>query len=188
MSKVIKIFAADPGLTSFGYSFLEYNLTTGNININRFGTITGKSLLKQQKDLQNKFEKRYIILWELEKVLQEMFIELKPDFIISESAFSHTFIQSFAALTMVIQSIRTAAKNTIGKDIYLIAPRESKKAVSQDGTSNKKSVQDAIFKNPNIIIKNSKTTSLETLTEHAYDSIAAGIAFINNHLPSILSV
>ena len=185
--RVVRLYCADPGLQFFGYSILDYNLSTGHTTVIKCGTITGKSLVKQQKEMQARFEKRYIILWELEKLLQEHFLEYSPDYIVSESAFAHSFIQAYAALILVIQSIRTASMKTIGRDIYLIAPCESKKAVSSHGTANKESVQDAIFKNPQItILKNNKSTQ-ETITEHAYDSIAAGIAFIHGHLPSILA-
>lgn len=185
-SRIVKIFCVDPGLQSFGYSLLEYNVSSGQIVVLRYGTITGKSLLKQQKEMQLRFEKRYIILWELEKVLEALFLEHKPDYVVSESAFSYKFIQAYAALILVIQSTRTAAMKTLGSDIYLIAPRESKKAINFDGTSDKKSVQDAIFKNAQIIFQQNKNNQVEELTEHAYDSIAAGVAFIHNHLPSLL--
>ena len=185
--RIIKVLACDPGITSFGYSLLEYNTSTGHTTVVKYGTITGKSLLKQQKELQDRFENKYIVLWELEKILMTMFAEYCPDHIVTESAFSHTFLQAYAALILVIQTIRTASMRTFGRDIYLIAPRESKKAVSDDGNANKQSVQDAIFRNPDISIKVSKNNQLDGLTEHAYDSIAAGIAFIKGYLPSILA-
>lgn len=185
---IVRIFCADPGLTNFGWSLLEHNRATGHTTVVRCGTITGKSLVKQQKDMHPRFEKRYIILWELERVLQEMFSEMVPTHVVSESAFSHSFIQAYAALILVIQSIRTASMRALGRDIYLIAPCESKKAVSSYGNANKESVQDAIFKNPQITILKSTKTTADPITEHAYDSIAAGIAFIQGHLPSIPTV
>lgn len=185
MSNIIRVFATDPGLTNFGYALIEYNLSNGHRTVIKYGTITGKSLLKSQKDMLNRFEKRYIIIWELEKVLQEMILEMSPDYVVVESAFYHTFPSSFAALTMVIQAVRTATKNAMGRDIYLVAPRESKKAASADGNSNKTLVQYAIFGNPDITVSN-KLSNIDELTEHSYDAIAAGEAFIMNHLPSIL--
>lgn len=186
-NRVIKILACDPGLSNFGWSLIEYDLTTDQKVILKCGTLTGKTLLKNQKEMQLKFEKRHIILWELEPVLIEMIKEFAPDYIVSESAFAHTFINSYAALVMVIQALRTAAMRAIGCDIYMIAPRESKKAVSADGTSDKESVQAAILRNPKITLKGNKHNPIEKLTEHAYDSIAAGVAFIQNHLPSVLA-
>ena len=183
--KVIKLFCTDPGLKLFGWSLIEYNTKTGHVVVVRYGTITGKSLVKSHKEMQSRFEKRYIILWELERVLQEMFLEYSPDYVVSESAFSHSFIQAYAALILVIQSIRTASMKVFGRDIYLIAPRESKKAVSEDGNSDKEAVQSAIFRNSNITIL-TKGQNSEPLSEHAYDSIAAGVAFIKNYLPSIV--
>ena len=188
-NRLIRIFCTDPGLTATGWSLLEYNLTTGHTEVIKSGTITGKSLLKQQPTLQDKFEKRYIVLWELEKYLQNMIIEFAPNYVVSESAFAHRFIQAYAALVLVIQTIRTATMRTLGQDIHLIAPRESKKAVSNSGTSDKTAVQDSIFNNPLISFKGSKSSNqLPEISEHAYDSIAAGMAFIQIYLPSILAI
>jgi len=183
----IRIFSCDPALTNFGYSLLEYNLTTGHTTVIKSGTITGKSLVKSQVALQKEFEKRHIVIWELERLLQSMIIEFKPDYVVSESAFSHRFVQVYAALMLVIQAIRTATMRTLGKDIHLIAPRESKKAVSHTGAAEKVTVQHAIFNNPNVTINETKTNSIADMTEHAYDSIAAGLAFIQNYLPTLMA-
>jgi Holliday junction resolvasome RuvABC endonuclease subunit len=183
----IRCLACDPGSVTFGWSLLEYDLTTGHVTVLKSGTILGKTLVKQQVKLQAQFEKRYIVLWELEKLLVEMITEFKPDYVVSESAFSHRFAQTFAVLTMVVQAIRTAAMRTLGRDIHLIAPRESKKAVSHNGAADKATVQDAIFNNPNITINVTKNNTIADITEHAYDSIAAGMAFVQNYLPALIA-
>lgn len=186
--RILRIMACDPGLANFGWSVIDYNLTTNVKTVLKYGTITGKSLIKAQKDLLPYFEKRHLILWELEPCLIALIREYEPHYIVSEAAFSHQFPQSYAALMLVIHTLRTAAKNTIGRDIHLIAPRESKKAVSDDGTSDKLAVRDAILANPTIIIRPDRHIPLEdALSEHACDSIAAGIAFIQNQLPSVIA-
>ena len=183
----IRILAIDPGLTNFGWSLVEYDLKTNNKTVLRYGTITGKSLLKQQKDLQVEFEKRHIIVWELEPLLIEMILEMQPNYIVVEEPFAHIYIQAYAALVIVVQAVRTAARKTIGKDIYLIAPKEAKKAISNDGTAGKIAIQDAIANNLSITIKPCKQNTPEALTEHACDSIAVAVAFIQNQLLSILA-
>lgn len=186
-NRPIRILAFDPGLTSCGWSLIDYDLATNHKLVSKYGTILGKTLLKNQKQLQLQFEKRYIILWELEPLIMGMIRDMAPDYVVSESAYAHSFIQSYAALVMVIQTIRTAVMRTLGSDIYLIAPKESKKAISADGTSDKASVRAAIFSNTAITIRENKHTPLEEITEHACDAIAAGVAFIQNQLPTVLA-
>ena len=186
-NKVFRILSIDPGLTNMGISLIEYDLLTNTKTILRYLTITGKSLLKNQKEMQQHFETRHIIVWELEPLIMQMVEDEKPDFVVVEEPFAHSFINAYAALVIVVQAIRTAVKKTLGRDIYLIAPKEAKKAISKDGTSNKDAVQEAILKNPSIVIKVSKQNSVEPLTEHAADSIAVGVAFIQNQLPTILA-
>jgi Holliday junction resolvasome RuvABC endonuclease subunit len=185
--RIVRILAFDPGSTLCGYCVLDYNLSNGTTTIFKSGTITGKSLIKQQPKMQAHFEKRYIVLWELEKLVESLIKEYTPNYVVSESAFAHRFIQAFASLTLVIQSIRTATMKAMGRDIHLIAPRESKKAVSASGGADKALVQSSIFNNPNVIFPVVKNNIPVEMTEHAYDSIAAGLAFIQNYLPSILA-
>jgi len=182
-----RILSIDPGLANCGYSLIEYDFSSNKKHVLRFGTITGKSLLKNQKEMQDRFEKRHIIVWELELLLIEMITDMKPDFVAVEEPFAHLYIQAYAALVIVVQSVRTAVRKTLGTDIYLIAPKEAKKAISQDGTSGKGAVEDAILNNPLITIKTNKQNKIEEITEHAYDSIAVGVAFIQNQLLSILA-
>ncbi len=184
---MIRLLNFDPGLTMMGWSLIEYDLITNHKTIVKQGTITGKTILKSRKDLQQTYEKKFIILWELEAILAEMMTEYDPDYVVSEDAFAHLFPQAFAALVLVIFAIRTAARKVLNKDIHLIAPRESKKAVSASGTSDKIAVQAAIGADPTISFRTLKSSQGEEITEHAYDSIGAGIAFIQNHLPSILA-
>jgi len=179
----VTIMAFDPGLAACGWSLLQYDLTTGHITVLKCGTITGKALLKIEKGLQQRFEKRHIILWKLESLLTEMFSDYEPDYIVTEDAFMHRFVAAYAALVLVVQTIRTAAMRILDKPLYVIAPRESKKAISTDGNADKMTVQDAILRSPHITFRGPK---FDEYTEHTYDSIAAGIAFINNHLPAIL--
>lgn len=185
-AKVIRIFCCDPGSQFFGWALLEYDLSTGRTTAVKYGTITGKSLLKQKTDLHPFFEKRALCLWALEEALTTMFEEMSPLYIVSESPFMHRFVQTFVVLTLIVQAIRTAARRTVGRDIYLIAPKESKQTISKSGTSDKQAVQDAIFNDPSIVIKNLKSNQAE-LTEHVYDGIAAGVTFIRNYLPAILA-
>lgn len=187
-NKTYKILSIDPGLTACGYSLIEYDQSTNNKIVLRYGTILGKHLLKNQKEMQSHFEKRHIIVWELELLIIKMIEEMEPDFVVVEEPFAHIYIQAYAALVIVVQAIRTAVKKTLGSDIYLIAPKEAKKAISNDGTSGKEAVLIAIQKSPDISIKPSKSNTDENLTEHACDSIAIGVAFIQNQLISILAM
>jgi len=186
-NRIIRVFGADPSLLAFGWSVIDYDTATNHKTVIKYGTILGKTLLKNQKDMQSKFAKRYIILWELEQFLIALLQETSPDYVACEGAYSHLYIDSYAALVMVIQTLRTAVMKTCHDDIYIIAPRESKKAVSHDGNADKISVQDAIINNPTITIRTNKQNPVEKITEHTYDAIAAGIAFIQNQLPSALA-
>lgn len=186
-NKNIRILAIDPGLMNLGWSLIEYNLSTNDKIVLRYGTITGKSLLKNQKEMQTRFEKRHIIVWELEPLLIEMLQDMTPEYVVVEEPFAHLYIQAYAALVIVVQTVRTAVRKTLGNDIYLIAPKEAKKAISNDGTSGKEAVEAAIAKNLHISIKVCKQNTVENFTEHVCDSIAVGVAFIQNQLLSILA-
>lgn len=181
------IMAIDPGLNNLGWSLIEYHSTTNQKNILRYGTIQGKTLLKNQREMQEQFEKRHIIVWELEPLLTEMILDMKPQYIVVEEPFAHIYIQAYVALVLVVQTIRTVARKTLGRDIYLIAPKEGKKAISNDGTSGKEAIQKAVLNNPSITIRQCKQNTDEQLSEHACDSIAVGIAFIQNQLPAIMA-
>lgn len=175
----------DPGLSNLGWSIIDYDRSTNIKTVERYGVITGKSLLKSRKDMQDHFEKRHIIVWELEPLIMEMVKDYGPEYVVVEEPFSHIHIQAYSALVIVVMAVRTAVRKTLGRDIYRIAPKEGKKAISNDGTATKEAVMDAIAANQYIIIKQHKHN--DDMTEHAADSIAVGVAFIQNLLPSILA-
>lgn len=187
-NSIIRILSIDPGGMATGWAIIDYDIQTNLKTVERYGTITGKSLLKNQKDLQEHFEKRHIIVWELEPAIIEIMIEFSPQFVAVEEPFAHLYIQAYAALIIIVMAIRTAVRKTLGRDVYLIAPKEAKKAISKDGTASKDLVSESIAKNPYIIIKQSKHNKEEDLTEHAADAIAVGVAFIQNQLTSILAI
>lgn len=182
----VRILAIDPGLMNLGWSVIDYNLNDNTKTILKYDTISGKTLLKSQKNLQAEFENRHLIVWELEPALIEIFTIYKPDYIVVEEPFAHIYIQAYAALVMVVQTVRTASKKVFTKDIFLIAPKEAKKAISSDGTSGKEAVQEAIKKDKSILLDETQLVDIP-LTEHACDSIAVGIAFIQNQLPAVIA-
>jgi Holliday junction resolvasome RuvABC endonuclease subunit len=187
-TRTIRIFCADPSITNFGWSLLDYELSSGHTTVVKSGTITGKSMLKQEAELKDLYESRYVVLWGIEKLLRDMIAEFKPDYVVSESAFQHRFPQAYAALVLVIQALRTATMHTLKRNIHLIAPKESKKVVGQSGSAAKMTVQDAIFNNPHITLRPARSNGQPPeISEHAYDSIAAGLAFIETYLPGILA-
>ena len=184
----VRILSFDPALTVCGWSLIEYNLTTAKRTVTKFGDITGKSAIKARKNMLGVFEKRFIILCELEDTVITLINEFNPDYIAVESAFSHRFVLAYAALVLVIDTIRRASYKTQNRDIYLIAPKEGKLAISNAGTSDKDAVQHAILAHTDIVIKDTKQNPVDRLSQHAADSIAIGYAFSAIYLPIIIAL
>ena len=184
-SPIIKVLAFDPGLTAMGWSLLAYNTDTHNIMVLKYGTIYGKNALKTRKEMHGGFTKQFITLMAYESIVSDMIRNTAPDYISVEGAFMCRFPAAFAALSAVINVIRRCAHLVTNKDIHEIAPMESKKAASATGTASKSTVQEALLTNPDIDFKSKATDHLEDMTEHSADSIACGLAFIKNKLPTI---
>ena len=185
-NSIVRVLAYDPALTKCGWSHIEYDINTGMNNVVKHGEIVGKTVLKNRKGLIGIFENSYLILCEIEDIVSQMIKDFKPDYIVVENAFSHRFPKAYASLVLVINAIRDAAFKTHGKDIFLIAPRESKCSVSGNGTSDKVAIQNAVLNHPNISIKDTKQQPLTSLSEHSADSIASGYTFTTNYLPTLL--
>jgi Holliday junction resolvasome RuvABC endonuclease subunit len=183
---VVKLLSFDPGLAHMGYSCSYYYPDSGKIEVVKHGTVEGAKLLKTRKDMLKEFSKQFTILTVYEEIISDLmmwFGPLGPDFTVSESPFQGQFAQTYAALTLVVNAIRRCSYALYLKDIYVIAPRESKKAITGGGGATKEEVATAVIDNKNIVI-----TSNEELSEHIYDSIAAAYAFVKGPYQELIKI
>lgn len=186
-NNTVTILAFDPGLAVLGWSVIEYNIKTGKIFVPKFGSILGSLALKNNKDLKGEFQNRFIILNTAEAEVITLINTYHPDYIVSESAFSHRFADAFAALVLVINMIRRSSYIVRRKDIFVIPPKEAKLHVAGKGDASKEEVYAAIINDSNIEIKSRKDKTVENMSDHESDSIAIGITFIKTQLKTILS-
>ena len=184
-NNLIKILAFDPGIQHLGYSLSHYDPVNDKMVVQAYGVIHGQQLLKKKKEMTELYGRRFVILDAFEVIVADLMREFQPDYVVTEGAFQHLFPDAYAALVLVIHTIKRAAFQIIQKFVYSVSPKESKKAISHDGTADKETVIDAILKHPDIEIKPSAAAK-EMLVEHSADTIAGAWAFIRNHLKNII--
>lgn len=185
---VVKILCFDPGLTVLGWSFGLFDCSTGKLNITKYGNFKpSATAMKKDKINVDIFGRRMIALEQLEEEVIRLIDLTKPDYVASEDVFLNTRnIQSFAALTLCLHSIRHAAK-TRGKLVYCMAPMYIKKVISGIGNADKLAVQNAVLANTSISIVETKQQPLDKLCEHEADSIAGNYSFAMTILPTLLN-
>jgi len=172
----IRVLAFDPGITSMGWSLLAYDLTTGKAAVLARGTLTGQHLLKERKDMQNKFSKAFIILEVYYEIFCRMLRDYQPQHVVAEGAFHHKFAQTYASLKLVLHTLRRACWDVLGFDLYEIAPMETKKLIAGNHMADK------------TLIFESDEQPLDNMTEHEYDATGHGLTFIHKILLPTLAV
>lgn len=175
-----KIVAIDPGLTNTGWSYLEYDTSTGIVLVKHTGKICA---IAHTKKVEKESYKKYgnlISLMEYEKLINELQNKYHPDHICCEDAFYNSRTpNAYLSLKLCINSIGRVLYS-YDKLLYLIAPKVAKQAVFGKGTANKEDIQLAIRKIDNLHFH--PDIVLDELVEHEADSIAIGYAFIMNNL------
>lgn len=175
---MLKILSFDPGMTSLGWAFSEYEESTGKFNVLKFGTLKPIKTASKLKEMCNLFGQRIVTAVTLEDEINELIKSVKPDGIVTEDAFYHPGRPTaYISLSICIHSIERAAyanKKTLTK----IPPRAIKFTVCGSGAGGKLAIQEAIASNPNIIFKKDIDTML--IQEHEADAIGCGYTFCIN--------
>ena len=186
-NNTIQVLAFDPGVGMMGWCHIQFDLSDGTSVVLRRGLITGQHLLKERKELQNKFSKSFIILEVFFEIFCQLIDECKPDYVVTEGAFYHKFAQTYASLSLVIHTLRRACRIKLGCDLYEVAPMETKKAITGNHMADKNQIKQSLMTRPGLTIKESPTAPLEDVSEHEYDAIGHGLTFIAKDLPTVLA-
>ena len=189
MSKnTIRILSFDPGLSKAGWAVGDFKLQTGQLVINRFGELTPTRTtthanMREQVDY---FGKRIITLSLLREMIDALFMEYKPDYVVAEGAFFHSkFPTAYAALLQWLTTIELYLFHSHNMPMYKLAPRAIKFCISGHGGSGKINIQDAILAKDAITFKQKK--QVIKLGEHESDAIAVNYTFAIELLPSLLA-
>lgn len=183
----IRILAIDPGVTVLGWALLCYDLVDGNTVVSEHSVLTGQRLLKERKAMQDRFSKSFIVLEVYYQLFCQLIEEHRPDYVVSEGAFYHRFAHTYASLTLVIHTLRRACHDKLGCDIYEVAPMETKKTVTGNNMADKSQIKSALQTRQGLTILETVETPLEEISEHEYDAIGHGLAFIAKELPTVLA-
>lgn len=178
-----RIVGIDPGSTTLGCAMIEYDVRTFEILRTCAYTFNADKMKLDQLAVLNHSE-RFARIWDLSDALYEVFRDLQPTHIISESPFlKRKFPQAFAVLTEVVFGVRMAVRKydpTMPLD--LVDPPTAKMAVGANpkgkkGASQaekKKEVHTALAKLlPELVFdSDNSVAAFEDLDEHSVDSIA----------------
>ncbi|BAW19060.1 putative crossover junction endodeoxyribonuclease RuvC [Ralstonia phage RP31] len=135
-----RIVGIDPGSTTLGCTLLEYDVRTMEILRLCAYTFNADKMRLDDLTVLNHSE-RYARIIELSEALYNVFLNVRPNFIISESPFlKRRFPQAFAVLTEVVFGIRMAVrKYDPTMQLDLVDPPTAKKAVGIVGKEDMKS-------------------------------------------------
>lgn len=184
-SNTVVVLAFDPGIYHCGWSVSKVDRETRNATVTTYGTIEAAAAAKKANKKDYEDYGNIISFFLLEQEVKELVETYRPDFVVCEGAFMARFINAFVSLKLCINAIQRVLYSEFRKTLYLVSPKEAKKAVSI-GTADKEAVQTAITKLPDLVIKETKLKPLIKMCEHEADSIAIGYAFVKHMLPGLL--
>lgn len=173
--QVGRIIGIDPGSTTLGFSILEYDLHNFKIVRTYARTFNAGKMKLSDLDIANHSE-RYARIYELMDTLYDAFVELQPNFVISESPFmAMRRPQAYGALVEVVFAIRSALRKydpTMKLD--LIDPPSAKNAVGAAGNAKKDQVHAGLKKLLDSLHfdESYSSESFDKLDEHSVDGLA----------------
>lgn len=187
-TEVVRILSFDPAITVAGWAVSDYDLTTGGFMVRRFGNLLPSKIVSHadKRDLVETFGRKIIALDVLSDMVIQLMDEHKPDFVVLENAFINgRFPNAFISLVSWISTIEMLLYKKYGKPTYRLAPKQAKRIISGDGTSDKLNIQNAVLANERITFKQKR--QMVTLDEHEADAISIGYGFCVSVLPGLLA-
>jgi len=175
----LRIFSVDPATTKSGWAVIELiSLNPLKIKVLKHAQIDGQKLLTKNKEMSKLFQKQFCVLDSLEQEYVSLIELYQPDVVVSESAFGYTHMSAVIALTLAIDTLRRASKRVRGKDIVLIPPTISKKALTGSGGADKDQMKLALLSSKEIEFSESH----ENISEHEVDAIAHNVGYIKRDI------
>lgn len=171
----MRVLSFDPGIDFMGWSVIDVSETDEVCRVVACGTLLGKDYYKEHPmPLRKKFKRPFIILQSYKKVFRDLISEYKPDAVVSEGAFAHTFIAAAFSLITIIHVLRQACFDVTEKDIHIVAPMQTKVTLTGKSMADKDLIKASVHAHKDIILP--KDTS--GLSEHSYDAIGHGYCYI----------
>lgn len=167
-----------------GWCVMDYDPAHQTYVVIKTGTLNGHKLIKFEKDIKDHFSKSFCILSAYLKSCRDLITTYKPQYVVSEGAFHSKFPQTLIALTLIIHTIRTACRDVTGRDIFVVAPMETKKEVANHHMADKELIKKSVLKFPSL--RFSSELVPDDMSEHEFDAVAHGICFIRRCLPNVL--
>lgn len=195
----IKVFSIDPGVSSFGWSCLEYNTKIDKLEVMKYGTLKASKLAQKQKELVKAFDSRVIALNEIRELILDVAGSFVPHFFVTEDTFFNSkFPNAFGALLMCICTIERTLfdlnvmyenSHNTARSLYKLSPRTIKNIATGNSLSYKENMLQSLKENPKVFF-HSKTPIEEiarTITEHEVDAISCGYSFIESEVQTFIN-
>ena len=172
----MRILTFDPSSSLMGYAVIDIDINS--FTVVKYGLIKRNLLLKQRdKSFRQIFSDQYCFLDVLQDHLSYIVDTYKPELIVSEDAFKGAFAKPYAALILVINTVRRVSHLKLGIDIVTYPPKQVKSYATNDGEADKEGVKKAILSNEFIQILEDPDHPKDSLTDHEYDAIAVGYTY-----------
>ncbi len=185
----ITILSFDPGLTTSGWAFSEYNIPTNTLHVQHAGTLEPSARIsnKEHKSDVIRYGARIMTLCMLRSHVRDLVSNFTPNIIVTEDAFYNRFRPTaYCALIQWIITVNMLVNDEFQQPLFKLSPKTVKLAMSGSGKSGKLDMQKAI--NTNRYIELDETIDLSKFTEHTCDSIGVGYAFTQEILPTLLRI
>ena len=168
----LRVLAFDPGVDRMGIAVLDITYSPFHVTEVYRATTNGGKLERSRKHLRGIFSQSYCKMDAIFEVLDDLFEEYKPDEVASEGAFGYTRPAILISLTLVIDRIRTRTHKYLNKDVHVVAPMQTKRAVTNIHDASKEQMRSWYETCPYI------TKLPEEATEHEIDAVAHGVTAV----------
>lgn len=191
---VLRILAFDPAITDMGWAYILFDTEKKIYVVQESGVIHGNKLTAGMQTYQKRFQKSFMTSMKMYDAVVDLIFKFRPQYIASEGAFYSKYPQAWASLSIVIHTLRRAwyytieaslteaVNKTMGDDVYLVAPMETKKIITGKGMADKDQMKAGVLAYKNLYIK---SPNKKNLAEHEYDAIGHGVTFCLLRLPDI---
>lgn len=181
---IVTILSIDPGLSTFGWAFSEYDRTISKLSIVNYGNYC-PARLAERKEFDHDvrlYGHRIMSLCVARIEIDYLYKSFRPDFVCCEDAFFNRFRPTaYAALLQWITTIELFLKDKYKQQLYKMSPKSIKHAIGK-GDSDKAQVLKNVLSNKQMEFKHDESK----LIEHEWDACACGWAFSKTVLPDLL--
>jgi len=190
MDKVFRVIGVDPGSQCFGLSVIDFDLETFKTSVVHSETFHATPMLDEASPIMN-LGARGARHHYCRQFVTQRCRHFKPQLVCCESAFMRLkFVTAFQSLVEGIVNVRQAVADYDDTlELLLVDPPTAKKAVGAPGKGGDKLAilvaLRKLQKEQTLIFDN---VDLETLDEHARDSVAIGVWGMKKWLTHIAGI